>query len=77
MKVFSSEVKKRNAQGLAFRERISVLVWIAGVEVRNVAGAEARNSGSDQVSIGTYDQNHTCKQNHTCCTPGYRQSCPY
>jgi hypothetical protein len=33
--------KKRGARTLVFRERISVLVWVAGVEVRKVSGVEA------------------------------------
>jgi hypothetical protein len=42
MKIFSSEVKKKRfARILAFRERISVLDWVAGVVVRKVASVRA------------------------------------
>ena len=42
MKRFFSEVKKkRGARILVFRERISVLVWVAGVDSRKVAGVRA------------------------------------
>ena len=38
---FSSEVNQPQRTNISISRTHSVLVWVAGVEVRNIAGAEA------------------------------------
>ena len=74
--IFFGGRKKGGARILVFRERISVLIWVAGVGIEKVAGVEAIVV-QIRWQLAPMIENHSCQQRHTWRTPKCRQSCPY
>ena len=77
MKRFSFEINKPRSTNISISgERISVLIWVAGVGIEKVAGVEAIVV-QIRWQLAPMIENHSFKQRHTWRTPKFRQSCPY